>query len=73
MAQQIEYTISGEYIELHSLLKLTGVVNSGGAGKMLVSEGNVRVDGKPESRKTAKLRPGQVVTIGEVRIRVRAA
>ena len=70
---QMEYTISGEYIELHSLLKLTGVVNSGGAGKMLVSEGNVRVDGKPESRKTAKLRPGQVVTIGEVRIRVRAA
>ena len=73
MAQQMEYTISGEYIELHSLLKLTGVVNSGGAGKMLVSEGNVRVDGKPELRKTAKLRPGQVVTIGEVRIRVRAA
>jgi len=70
---QMEYTISGEYIELHSLLKLAGVVNSGGAGKMLVSEGNVRVDGKPELRKTAKLRPGQVVTIGEVRIRVRAA
>lgn len=68
--RQIEFNISGEYIELHNLLKVTGMVNSGGAGKALVAEGNVKVDGKTELRKTAKLRPGQVVRVGDAQIRV---
>jgi ribosome-associated protein len=33
------------------LLKLAGVCASGGAGKALVAEGTVSVDGKVESRK----------------------
>jgi ribosome-associated protein len=51
-------------------LKLWGLVDSGGAGKNLVASGAVSVDGKKELRKTAKIRAGQVVGIGDVRISV---
>jgi ribosome-associated protein len=68
--QQLEFHLRGEFVELNQLLKLVGVCDSGGAGKALVAEGVVSVDGKVESRKTAKIRAGQVVTLGDVRIRV---
>jgi ribosome-associated protein len=64
------FTPTGEYIELHQLLKLTGVCDSGGAGKALVASGVVKVDGREELRKTAKIRAGQSVTVGDLRIRV---
>jgi ribosome-associated protein len=50
-----------EYIELASLLKATGLCSSGGAAKMAIAEGQVRVDGGVERRKRCKIRPGQVV------------
>ena len=70
--QQLEFQLRGEFVELNQLLKLTGVCDSGGAGKALVAEGVVSVDGKVELRKTAKIRAGQVVTLGDVQIRVLA-
>ena len=70
--RRLEFKISGEYIELHSLLKVTGLASSGGAGKALVAQGGVTVDGRAESRKTCKLRPGQVVRAGDAEIRVLA-
>jgi len=70
--QQLEFHLRGEFIELNQLLKLTGVCDSGGAGKALVAEGLVSVDGKVESRKTAKIRAGQVVTLGDTQINVRS-
>ena len=66
--QQIEFRLIGEFVELNQLLKLTGICDSGGAGKALVAAGGVSVDGRPESRKTAKIRAGQVVALGDVRI-----
>ena len=59
-----------EYIELHQLLKLLGIADSGGAGKALVASGAVRVDGEPESRKSRKVRAGSRVQVGDVEIRV---
>ena len=70
--QKLEFHLRGEFVELNQLLKLTGVCDSGGAGKALVAEGAVSVDGQPESRKTAKIRAGQVVAVGDVRIAVLA-
>ncbi|MFZ2162379.1 MAG: RNA-binding S4 domain-containing protein [Sideroxyarcus sp.] len=70
--QQIDFHLRGEFIELNQLLKLTGVCDSGGAGKALVAEGVVSVDGLAELRKTAKIRAGQVVSLGDVQIRVLA-
>ena len=68
--RDLEFTPTGEFIELHQLLKLSGLVDSGGAGKALVASGEVQVDGRQELRKTAKIRPGQSVMVGDVRIRV---
>jgi ribosome-associated protein len=68
--QQMEFQLRGEFVELNQLLKLTGVCDSGGAGKALVAEGVVSVDGQVELRKTAKIRAGQVVSLGDVQITV---
>jgi len=68
--KNVEFAIKGEFIELHNLLKVTGIADSGGAGKAMVAEGGVQVDGKVELRKTCKIRPGQVIRAGDVRIKV---
>ena len=70
--QTIDFNLNGEYVELNQLLKLAGICDSGGAGKMIVARGDVKVDGKTELRKTCKVRTGQVVTVGDVMIRVGA-
>lgn len=70
--QKIDFDLAGEYVELNQLLKLAGLCDSGGAGKNMVASGAVSVDGKKELRKTAKIRAGQVVGVGDVRITVRA-
>jgi len=68
--KQIDFELRGEFIPLDSLLKATGLADSGGRAKTMVSEGMVLVDGQTESRKTAKIRAGQVVTVENVRISV---
>lgn len=70
--QKISFSLSGDYIELNNLLKLAGICDSGGAGKALVASGEVAVDGKRELRKTCKIRAGQVVSLGDIRIQVLA-
>lgn len=57
----MDFELKGEFIELCNLLKLVGIAQSGGQGKMMVADGIVKVDGKVELRKTAKIRKGQVV------------
>ena len=68
--QTIPFQLRAEHIALCDLLKLTGVADSGGRGKALVAAGEVRVDGELESRKTAKIRAGQVVECLGARIEV---
>jgi ribosome-associated protein len=68
--QKVSFELNGEFIELNQLLKVVGLCDSGGAGKVLVASGDVKVDGKQELRKTAKIRAGQRVTIGDVHISV---
>ena len=68
--QKIVFDLTSEFVEVNQLLKLVGLVDSGGAGKNLVASGVVKVDGKQELRKTAKIRTGQVVTLGDVEITV---
>jgi ribosome-associated protein len=58
------YNLKGaEYIELIKMLKLLRIASSGGEAKMMVEDGEVKLNGNPESRKRAKLRPGDVVQI----------
>ena len=68
--QILDFELDRDFVELNQLLKLVGLCDSGGAGKQLVASGAVRVDGAVELRKTAKLRAGQRVRVGDVEIRV---
>ncbi len=67
---QIEFQLEHDFVELNQLLKLVGLCDSGGAGKVLVAGGGVSVDGRQELRKTAKIRTGQRVQLGDVEIDV---
>jgi ribosome-associated protein len=71
--QKVSFELSGEFVELNQLLKLVGLCDSGGAGKVMVASGVVKVDGKKELRKTAKIRAGQRVSVGDVTISVEGA
>lgn len=68
--ETIKFEVEGDYVELNLLLKLSGLCDSGGAGKAIVASGDVSVDGVQELRKTYKVRRGQVVTLGDMRIEV---
>lgn len=69
----IDFVLDADFIEVNQLLKLAGACDSGGAGKALVAQGLVSVDGQAERRKTAKIRAGQVVHCGTLRIVVSAS
>jgi len=71
--QRVSFELTGEFVELNQLLKLVGLCDSGGAGKVMVASGVVKVDGKKELRKTAKIRAGQRVNVSDIQIDVAAA
>lgn len=50
-----------EYIELNNLLKIMGLIDSGGMAKIVIAEGQVKVDGLVELRRRCKIRTGQKV------------
>jgi ribosome-associated protein len=56
--------VRGDFIQLDQLLKTTGLCHSGGYAHAQIEAGKVQVDGLVESRKRAKLRPGQSVSYG---------
>jgi ribosome-associated protein len=60
-----KFKINGEFIELIQLLKAIGIAETGGHAKWLVDNGEVKLNGKTEERKRAKLRPGDKVEIGK--------
>ena len=58
----INFAVRGEYIQLDQLLKATGLCESGGAAHAAIAEGRVKVDAAVDTRKRAKMRPGQTVS-----------
>lgn len=60
-SQQIFDLEGHEFIELHNLLKITGLCHSGAMAKHVIAGGLVKVDNKTELRKRCKIRNGQVV------------
>jgi ribosome-associated protein len=66
--QAIEFTISGEYIELIKLLKVTGLADTGGEAQAMVLNNQVKLNGVAETRKRAKIKPGDLVetSIGNI-------
>lgn len=69
----ITFAVRGDHIQLDQLLKAASLVTSGGEAHAAVEAGQVKVDGKPEQRKRAKLRPGQRVSFNGQQIVLVAA
>ena len=65
-----EVPIRGEMIRLGELLKLAGVVGTGGEAKLLLASTEVTVNGEPESRRGRQLRAGDEVLVGADALRV---
>lgn len=55
--------INGDFIKLDSFLKAVNEAASGGEAKILITEGQVSVNGDVELRRGRKLRPGDFVEI----------
>ena len=58
-------------ITLGQALKLVNVGGTGGEAKVLIQAGEVRVNGKVETRRGLKLREGDLVEVGDERMEVR--
>lgn len=71
LRQMKEVEITKEPIELYKLLKFEGLASSGGEAKALVAEGHVSVNGAVETQKRKKLVSGDVIEIGESKLRLR--
>jgi len=59
-----------EFIELNNLLKIQSWVESGGRAKVLIGEGQVKVNGKVELRKRCKIQSGMTVEFMEQKVEV---
>lgn len=66
--KELEFNLEGDFIELIQLLKVIGVAQTGGHAKMIVDEGEVIREGEVETRKRAKIRRGERLTIGELSV-----
>ena len=65
-----EVQIRGEMIRLGQLLKLAGVIDSGGEARAYLAANPVRVNGEPEDRRGRQLHAGDEVRVGEETLRV---
>lgn len=58
-----EITLSSEHITLGQLLKLAGLIDSGGEARAFLDTTDVAVNGEQEQRRGRKLRPGDLVEV----------
>jgi ribosome-associated protein len=66
-----DFKIEGDYIELIQLLKATGIAQTGGHAKFIVEDGEVIRNGEVETRKRAKLIPGDEIRVGDVTLHLK--
>lgn len=64
------YQLDEDYIELFKLLKILDLVDTGGQAKLLIANGHVYRNGAVELRKRAKIVKNDLLTIGDVVIRI---
>lgn len=56
--EQKDFTLKGDYIRLDDLLKNVGIVNTGGHAKIIIQDGEVKVNGEICTMRGKKLRQG---------------
>jgi ribosome-associated protein len=65
-----EIEIRGDMIRLGQLLKLAGVIDSGGEVKTFLAEQPVLVNGEPENRRGRQLTHGDVIAVAGLQLRI---
>jgi ribosome-associated protein len=65
-----DIAIRGDMIRLGQLLKLAGIVDTGGELKALLAESDVLVNAELEDRRGRQLHDGDVVTVAGDELRV---
>lgn len=63
-------TILREPVELYKILKFEGLAGSGGEAKLLIGDGQVRVNGDVETRKRRKIVSGDIIQLRDERIQI---
>lgn len=66
----MEFEIDTDHIELIKLLKAVRIAESGGMAKIMVETGMVKRNGETETRKRAKLIPGDIIEIEGRKIKI---
>lgn len=64
--------ITTEFIKLDALLKFASLVGSGGEAKMLIQDGQVKVNGEVCTMRGKKIRPGDTVSVNGSEVTVGA-
>jgi ribosome-associated protein len=70
--EKLEVKIKDEYIKLDSLLKLSGLCDTGGLAKSIIQEGLVQVNGEECTMRGKKIRQGDVVSVEGYEVRVKS-
>jgi ribosome-associated protein len=65
-----EVEVREDGIRLGQLLKLAGLVDAGSDVKPLLEQGVVTVGGRTETRRGRQLRKGDVVAVGDQKVRL---
>lgn len=68
----MKVSIHTEFIKLDQFLKFVGAAETGGHAKELVGQGEVKVNGEICEMRGKKIRPGDLVELGEERFEVTA-
>ena len=62
--------INTEFIKLDSLLKYSGIVETGGIAKKIIKDGAVKFNGEVCTMRGKKVRVGDIVTIEELNVEI---
>lgn len=62
--------INTEFIKLDSLLKFSGLAESGSFAKMMIEEINIKVNGERCTARGKKIRHGDIVSVKNIDLKV---
>lgn len=57
----MQFKLEGDFVRLGDLIKLAGLVGTGGEAKQVVQDGKVKLDGVVCTERGKKIRPGAKV------------
>jgi len=66
-----EIEVTNEPIELHKLLKFSGIAESGGEAKAIIADEQILVNGTVETQKRKKIITGDIITYQDEQFTIR--